>query len=140
MTFAEQIIGSAPSRDHRSEEGLGMAEDDGISDQLAEKIFAYIECEAGRDAPLSPEDEAMVRDLLASDPAAQALADEWRACNRGLEMAFAPYRKFAEIASPEELAPVIRKHMALTVEGKLQEADDLLEDFARQKGHDPKKL
>jgi predicted nucleic acid-binding Zn-ribbon protein len=62
--------------------------DNGISDELTEKIFAFVDREAGRDAPLSPEDEAMVRDLLQKDPAAKALADEFREVEAGLESFF----------------------------------------------------
>jgi hypothetical protein len=38
-----------------------MADDGGMSEELSLMIFAYVECEAGRDAPLSPEDEKRVR-------------------------------------------------------------------------------
>ena len=56
--------------------------------ELSEKILAFVEREAGRDAPLSPDDEAMVRELLATDPAAQALADEFRDVDTDLKAAF----------------------------------------------------
>ena len=45
-----------------------MRDDNGISDELTEKIFAFVDREAGRDAPLSPEDEAMVKELLETGP------------------------------------------------------------------------
>jgi len=56
--------------------------------ELSEKILAFVEREAGRDAPLSPDDEAMVRELLATDPAAQALADDFRDVDTDLKAAF----------------------------------------------------
>ena len=45
-----------------------MRADNGISEELTEKIFAFVDRGAGRDAPLSSEDEAMVRELLETDP------------------------------------------------------------------------
>jgi len=59
-----------------------------IPDELSEKILAFVEREAGRDAPLSPDDETMVRELLATDPAARALADDFRDVDTGLKTAF----------------------------------------------------
>jgi len=59
-----------------------------IPDELSEKILAFVEREAGRDAPLSPDEETMVRELLATDPAAQALADDFRDVDTGLKAAF----------------------------------------------------
>lgn len=41
-----------------------MSGSDAISDDLMDKIFAYVEREAGRDPLLSPEDEAMVGPAL----------------------------------------------------------------------------
>ena len=74
-----------------------MRADNGISDELTEKIFAFVDREAGRDAPLSPEDEAMVRDLLETDPAARALADEFREVEAGLESLFPGRRRCAGV-------------------------------------------
>ena len=59
-----------------------------IPEELSEKILAFVEREVGRDALLSSEDEAMVRELLATDPAAQALADDFRDIDTGLKGMF----------------------------------------------------
>jgi chromosome segregation ATPase len=67
---------------------MTVRDDNGISDELTEKVFAFIDREAGRDAPLSPEDEAMVEELLEKDPTATALADEFREVEAGLEALF----------------------------------------------------
>lgn len=76
-----------------------------MSDQLSEKIFTYVEREAGRDVLLSPEDEAMVRRLLATDPAAQALADDFRDVDAGLK---AMFQAFGNMSVPEELVMLIQ--------------------------------
>ena len=60
-----------------------MFADSGLSDEIAEKIVAFVDREAGRDAPLTADDEALVRRLIAEDPAARTLADELRATNTG---------------------------------------------------------
>ena len=65
-----------------------MPDDADIPVELSEKILAYVEREAGRDAPLSPEDEAMVRELLLKDPSARARADEFRDVDTDLKAAF----------------------------------------------------
>ena len=77
-----------------------------LSDELTEKVFAFVEREAGRDAPLSTEDEALVRDLLENNPAAQALADDMRATNSTLDMVF----NTDDIEVPDELVTMIRAH------------------------------
>ncbi len=136
MTFAYSITDLADDATDRPEETSSMAENAGISDELSLKIFAYVEREAGRDAPLSPDDEKRVRDLLASDPTARAEADDWRAFNRAMERIFEPYKEFAAIAPPEELAPVIRAHMGLMADGKDHEAAELLGNFVRRKALD----
>lgn len=59
-----------------------------FSDELVEKVVAFIEREVGRDAPLTAEDEAMVRDLLAHDSDVQRLADEQRAVEAALLAVF----------------------------------------------------
>ena len=138
MTVAYQITAPADEVTDRPEETPIIAENAGISDELALEIFAYVACEAGLDDPLSAEDEKRMRDLLASDPAARAEADECRAFIRMMEKIFAPYREFADIASPEELAPVIRAHMGLMADGKDQQAAELLGNFVRQKTLDPR--
>lgn len=71
-----------------------------IPEELSEKILAFVEREAGRDAELSPEDEAMVRELLATDPAAQALADDFRDVDTGLKGMF---QAFGNIPVSDEL-------------------------------------
>ena len=65
-----------------------MPSETDIAVELSEKILAFVEREAGRDAPLSADDEAMVRELLATDPAAQALADDFRDVDTSLKAAF----------------------------------------------------
>ena len=65
-----------------------MSGDAEIPVELSEKILAYVEREAGRDAPLSPEDEAMVRELLLKDPAARARANEFREVDTSLKASF----------------------------------------------------
>ena len=65
-----------------------MSDDADIPVELSEKILAYVEREAGRDAPLLSEDEAMVRELLRRDPAARARADEFRDVDTDLKTAF----------------------------------------------------
>lgn len=85
-----------------------MPADTGISDELSEKILGYVEREAGRDWPLSPEDEAMVRDLLEKDPAAQALADGFRRSNANLDAMF----DTTAVSVPDELVAMIRAHGA----------------------------
>jgi len=69
-------------------------------------VFAFVEREAGRDAPLSTEDEALVRELLESNLAAQVFADEMRATNRDLGMLC----NVDDIEVPEELVTMIRAH------------------------------
>lgn len=84
-----------------------------FSDELMEKIVAYVEREEGRDAPLSAEDEAMVRKLLETNPAAQALADDLRSTNARLSDLF---ETSTEVEVPEHLATMIRAHGALRTE------------------------
>ena len=59
-----------------------------IPEELIEKLLGYLEWEAGRDVPLSPEDEKLVRELLSKNPAAQTLADDLREVDRGLKAMF----------------------------------------------------
>jgi len=77
-----------------------MPDDADIPVELSEKILAYVEREAGRDALLSPEDEVMVRALLAKDPATRALADDFRDVDTGLK---AMFQAFGNIPVSEEL-------------------------------------
>ena len=74
-----------------------MSGSDAMSDDLMEKIFAYVEREAGRDPLLSPEDEAMVRQLLATDPAARALADNLRDVDARLKGMFRGSWKHSDV-------------------------------------------
>jgi len=84
-----------------------------FSDEQMEKIVAYVEREAGREALLSPEDEAMVRELLAANPAAQTLADDLRSTNARLK----DLLEFdTEVPEPDHLAAMIRAHGALRAE------------------------
>jgi len=76
-----------------------MPDDADIPVELSEKILAYVEREAGRDALLSPEDEVMVRALLAKDPATRALADDFRDVDTGLK---AMFQAFGNIPVSEE--------------------------------------
>jgi anti-sigma factor RsiW len=76
-----------------------------LPDELIEKIFALVEREAGRDAPLSPEDEAMVRKLLATDPAAQAVAANFGLLNTRLD----ELADVGDVQMPDSLAAIIRK-------------------------------
>ncbi|MEZ5935995.1 MAG: hypothetical protein R3F54_29595 [Alphaproteobacteria bacterium] len=78
-----------------------MSHDGALSDGVIEKIAIFVEREAGEELPLSAADEAMVRDLLAHDPAAQAIAYEFRATSAALDAAFAAYAE--QPVSPELL-------------------------------------
>lgn len=84
------------------------------TDELAVKIFAYVDREAGRDAPLSPEDELMVRDLLKTDPAAQALAEDFRATNTSLD----DLCNGGDIDVPDKLVSLILTHGDLNTESE----------------------
>lgn len=86
-----------------------MFADSGLSDEIAEKIVAFVDREAGRDAPLTAADEAMVRRLIADDPAARRLADELRATNAGLDTLL---DDVAAVEVPERLVALIRGHGA----------------------------
>lgn len=130
MPFEDQVIETAHAESHGSGEWMVMSDSDGISEELSEKILAFVEREAGQDAPLSPEDEAMVRDLLATDPAARALAEDFRNVDVGLK---AMFRAFANMPLPEKLAAFVRDYEALMEEGRAQEAADLLADFSKRK-------
>lgn len=61
MTLTRQMARPAHDATHRRAEMSIAADDGGMSEELSLMIFAYVECEAGRDAPLSPEDEKRVR-------------------------------------------------------------------------------
>ncbi|MEM7041179.1 MAG: hypothetical protein AAF543_00065 [Pseudomonadota bacterium] len=86
-----------------------MFADSGLSDEMVEKIVAFVDREAGRDAPLTADDEAMVRRLIADDPAARALADELRATNAGLDTLL---DDVAAVDVPENLVALIQGHAA----------------------------
>jgi len=76
-----------------------------LPDELIDKIFALVEREAGRDAPLSPQDEAMVRRLLATDPAAQAVAVDFGLLNTRLD----ELADVSDAQNPDSLAAIIQK-------------------------------
>ena len=59
-----------------------------IPEELHEKLVGYLEWEAGRDVPPSPEDEKLVRELLSKNPAARTLAEDLREVDRGLVAMF----------------------------------------------------
>lgn len=65
-----------------------MPDDDSIPLELSEKILAYVERQVGRNVELSPEDEAMVRELLLKNPNARALADEFCDVDTALKAMF----------------------------------------------------
>ena len=66
-----------------------VANDPGLPKHIVDKIVAFVDREAGRDAPLSPDDEKMVRQLLNSDPNARRLADELAVLDAALAVVFA---------------------------------------------------
>ncbi len=74
---------------------------------LVEKIVAFVEREAGRDAPLSAADDAMVRDRLTRDSAVQALVATLRANNQALDGLL---DDTSTVDVPDELVAVIRGH------------------------------
>jgi len=86
-----------------------MFADSGVSDEMAEKIVAFVDREAGRDAPLTADDEAAVRRMIAEDPAIRALVDELRATNAGLDELL---DDVAAVEVPERLVALIRGHGA----------------------------
>lgn len=116
---------------------LNVHADTDISDELSEKIFAFVDREAGRDAPLSPEDEALVRDLLEKNPAARALAEEFRATEAGLQGFFdAVARAASKMSVPEALRGLNDAHGA---ERKGRAVTDKVVPFDknRRKRHGP---
>ena len=107
-----------------------MSDNDVISDDLKEKICAYVEHEAGHGSLLSPEDEAMVRQLLTTDPAARALADEFRDLDTRLKGLF---QAFGKIPMSKEMMTFLHEYSALKEKGLDREAADLHADFERKK-------
>jgi anti-sigma factor RsiW len=83
-----------------------------LSDELAEKIVAFVDREAGRDAPLTADDEAMVRGLIKENSAVRALAEELRATNAGLDTLL---DDVAAVEVPDGLAALIQGHGASDV-------------------------
>jgi anti-sigma factor RsiW len=107
-----------------------MFADSDISDELAEKIVAFVDREAGRDAPLTADDEAMVRGLIAENPAVRALVEELRATNAGLDTLL---DDVAAVDVPEGLVALIKGHGDSEVavfqpksgdEGETEESDE----------------
>lgn len=74
-----------------------------LPDELIEKIFALVERSVGRDAPLSPEDEVMVRNLLATDPTAQAVAADFGRLNTRLDQLV----DVGDVQIPDSLAMIL---------------------------------
>ncbi|MGH1480486.1 MAG: hypothetical protein ACRBM6_17445 [Geminicoccales bacterium] len=96
-----------------------MFADPNFSDDVLEKIVAFIDREAGRDAPLTPEDEAMVRDLLLKDAEAQRLAEDLRTTNAGLDTLL---DDVAAVQVPDKLVSLIRSHASNDVLVAMQPA------------------
>lgn len=110
---------------------LTMSDDDAITDELSEKIYAYVMREAGHhDVPLSSEEEAMVRALLATDPAARALADDFRDVDSRLKGLF---EALGKIPMSKALTTFIHEYAALKEKGHDREAADLLAEFNERK-------
>lgn len=86
---------------------MTMFVDSGLTDEMAEKIVAFVDREAGRDAPLTADDEAMVRRMIADDPTVRALADELRATNTGLDTLL---DDVAAVEVPDRLTALIKGH------------------------------
>lgn len=84
-----------------------MFADSGLSDELAEKIVAFVDREAGRDAPLTADDEAMVRRMIESDPTVRELVDDLRATNAGLDTLL---DDVAAVEVPPHLVALIQGH------------------------------
>lgn len=89
-----------------------MFADPGISEELMEKIVAFVDREAGRDAPLTADDEAMVHDLLERDTDAMRFADDLRATNSGLDTLL---DDVAAIEVPDKLVALIQSHASRDV-------------------------
>ena len=81
--------------------------DSGLSDEIAEKVVAFVDREAGRDAPLSAGDEAMIRRMIAENPSVRALVDELRATNAGLDTLL---DDVAAVDVPDRLVALIQGH------------------------------
>ncbi|MEM8950699.1 MAG: hypothetical protein AAGC99_15335 [Pseudomonadota bacterium] len=84
-----------------------MFADNGLSDEMAEKIVAFVDREAGRDAPLTADDEAMVRRMIDEDPAVRAFVDDLRATNAGLDTLL---DDVAAVEVPDRLVALIGGH------------------------------
>lgn len=78
-----------------------------LSDELVEKVFAYVEREVGRDAPLSLEDEALVQEMLATRPDVRAMADELRALDTSLNTLF---NDVDDVDVPDHIVQLIHDH------------------------------
>ena len=105
-----------------------MFADSGLSDEMAEKIVAFVDREAGRDAPLTADDEALVRRMIAEDPAVRALVDELRATNTELDTLL---DDVAAVEVPDRLVTLIRGHGTsdvAVVEPASREEDDETDD------------
>jgi len=89
-----------------------MIADPVMSNELMEKIVAFVDREAGRDAPLTAGDEAMVRGLLERDDEARRVAEELRATNTGLDTLL---DDVGAVDVPDKLVALIRGHQASDV-------------------------
>ncbi|MEL6963098.1 MAG: hypothetical protein AAFO01_10105, partial [Pseudomonadota bacterium] len=80
-----------------------------ISDEVAEKIVAFVDREAGRNAPLTADDEAMVRRLIEENDSVRTLVEDLRATNSGLDTLL---DDVAAVDVPESLVELIKGHRA----------------------------
>ncbi|MEM9439045.1 MAG: hypothetical protein AAGA73_01220, partial [Pseudomonadota bacterium] len=78
-----------------------------ISDELAEKIVAFVDREAGRDAPLSADDIMMIRRLINEDAHVASLVEELRATNAGLDTLL---DDVAAVDIPDDLVALVQGH------------------------------
>lgn len=110
-----------------------MSDSNDLSEGQVEKIIVYAEREAGHDALLSPEDEAMVRDLLATNPSAQVFLDDFRETDARFTALIDAVGDGLKEEDDDDLTRFIREHGALTKAGRDQEAADLLAYFAERR-------
>ena len=82
------------------------------SDVMVEKIVAFVDREAGRDAPMTDHDEAVVRRLIEDDSSVHALVDCLRATNAELDTIL---DGVTAVKVPEYLVIMICSHAANNV-------------------------
>ena len=79
-----------------------------IEDEVfLEMLVAFVDREDGRDPPLTPAAEAMVRRLIVEDPAVCALANDLRATNAALDRML---DDVSRVEVPEGLITMIRDY------------------------------